>query len=228
MTRSTDHDDLAPFDLTQLLPHAVQRSVSATPVELDGRDAVRVELLEHISRHGTPDVDYVDMPTFLELPLQVEDATIEVDVLAQLNGFWPEGARGFAGLAYRIQPQAAAFEAVYLRPTNGRRAGATSPRDQRAIQYFAYPDWRFERLRTESSGIYEQGADITINEWTNLRIQIEGRQVRAFVNDQPSLAVSPTPVPPAEGRIGLFVDIGTTAYFANLRLAAQATTTNGE
>jgi hypothetical protein len=33
--------------------------------------------------------------------------------------------------------------------------------DKRAIQYFAYPDWKFDRLRKEySDGRYESGTDI--------------------------------------------------------------------
>jgi hypothetical protein len=35
-----------------------------------------------------------------------------------------------------------------------------SPRDQRAIQYFGYPDWKFDRLREQYPGDYEAGADI--------------------------------------------------------------------
>ena len=156
-------EEAVPADptLPQLLASGVARSVSATPAVIDGREAVRVELLESISRDGVPDVDYVDMPTFLELALEFEDGTISVDVRAQLNGYWPEGARGFAGLAIRIQPGGAAFESVYLRPTNGRHAGAPSPRDRRAIQYFAYPGWRFELLRTTYPDVYETGADMT-------------------------------------------------------------------
>jgi hypothetical protein len=194
--------------------------VSATQVEIDGRDAVRVELLEELSRTGIPDVDYVDMPTFLELPIDFLDGTIEVDLLAGINGFWPEGARGFAGLAFHIQADGP-FESVYVRPTNGTRANPPSPRDQRAIQYFAYPDWRFERLRTEFPGTYESGAPIDLDEWIRLRLEVAGPEVRAFVNGQLCLAISPTLVPPTPGRIGLFVDIGTIAYFSNLQLTLR-------
>lgn len=212
-----------PTDLAQLLASGLPRSVSAAAVQLDGRSAIRVELLEQLSREGRPDIDYVDMPTFLELPIEAQDVLIEIDILARLNGFWPEGARGFAGVTFRIRPCATAFECVYLRPTNGRRAGAPSPRDQRAIQYFAYPDWRFERLRAELPGVYETGADIDIDEWITLRIEVSGRHLRAFVDGQPCLSID-TLADPAVGRIGLFVDIGTVAFFSNLRIAPTAAT----
>lgn len=211
--------------LPQLLDGALARSVSATPAAIDGREAVRVELLESISRDGVPDVDYVDMPTFLELPLEFEDGTISVDIRAQLNGYWPEGARGFAGLAFRLQPDAETFESVYLRPTNGRRAGAPSPRDRRAIQYFAYPDWRFERLRTTYPEVYETGADIDIDidQWTTLRVEVDADRLDAYADGVLTLAVDPTLLPPRRGRIGLFVDIGTVAYFSNLQVSHAAT-----
>jgi hypothetical protein len=221
MTKEAAPDDVPTLPL--LLNGAVARSVSATPAVVDGREAVRVELLESISRDGVPDTDYVDMPTFLELPLEFEDGTISVDIRAQLNGYWPEGARGFAGLAFRVQPEVATFESVYLRPTNGRRAGAPSPRDSRAIQYFAYPDWRFERLRTTYPGVYETGADIDIDQWTNLRVEVDADRLDAYVDDVLTLAIDPTLVPPRPGRIGLFVDIGTVAWFSNLRVSSAAT-----
>jgi hypothetical protein len=205
--------------LPQLLTGAVARSVSATPAAIDGREAVRVELLESVSADGSPDVDYVDMPTFLELPIDFEDGTISVDIRAQLNGYWPEGARGFAGLAFRVQPGVGSFESVYLRPTNGRRAGAPSPRDQRAIQYFAYPVWRFERLRTEFPGVYETGTDIDIDQWTTLRLEVDADRLDAYVDGVLTLAVNPTLLPPRRGRLGLFVDIGTVAYFSNLQVS---------
>lgn len=210
----------APLDWDEVLPRSRTRSVSAAPAELDGRSALRVELLDDLTRNGAPDIDYVDMPTFLELPTELADGVIEVDILSRLNGFWPEGARGFAGLAFRIQPSGP-FESVYLRPTNGTRAQAPSPRNERAIQYFAYPDWRFERLRAEHPGTYEAGAPIDIDEWNTLRLEIAGNTVGAFVNGEPCLTVAPTLLPPGGGRIGLFVDIGTIAHFANLRVQPE-------
>lgn len=215
-------EEAAPTDdptLLRLLDGAVARSVSATPDVIDGREAIRVELLEPISRDGVPDVDYVDMPTFLELPLAFEDGTISVDIRARLNGYWPEGARGFAGLAFRIQPDATAFESVYLRPTNGRHAGAPSPRDRRAIQYFAYPQWRFELLRTTYPDVYEAGADIDIDRWTTLRLEVDADRLDAYVDGVLTLAVDPTLLAPARGHIGLFVDIGTVAWFSNLQVS---------
>lgn len=192
------------------------RAVSAQQLRFQERDALRVELLPDVAA-GIPDVDYVDMPTFVELPIEFRDGVVEVDVYAELNGLWPEGARGFAGLAYRIQADAAAFECVYLRPSNGRRA--PRPRQDRAIQYFTYPDFRFDRLRNQCPGCYEAGADIDIDEWIRLRLEVHGRQVRALVNDVVCLDLTQTLIADQPGTLGLFVDIGTVAYFADLRVS---------
>lgn len=74
-------------------------------------------------------------------------AALLVDILSRLNGKGAADARAFAGIAYRITPGGDRFEAVYLRPLNGWKTNPPSPRDQRAVQYFAYPDWKFDRLR---------------------------------------------------------------------------------
>jgi hypothetical protein len=85
----------------------------------------------------------------LIIPEWLENGTIEVDILSRLNGKGSPDARAYAGVAYRISDGGDRFEAVYLRPLNGWKSNPPSPRDQRAVQYFAYPDWKFDRLREE-------------------------------------------------------------------------------
>lgn len=72
-----------------------------------------------------------------------------------------------------------ALKRFYLRQLNGRKTNPPSPRDQRAVKYFAYPDWKFDRLGEEfPDGRYEAGADIGPDEWTTLRIDIDGTRQR--------------------------------------------------
>jgi hypothetical protein len=71
------------------------------------------------------------------------------------------------------------------------------------VQYFAYPEWNFERLREEyPDGRYESVADIGPDEWIQVLdlVETKGREAR--------------------GRIGLFVDICTKAFFSNLSITA--------
>ena len=77
---------MALVDWARVLPESRSRSVLAARADKDGRSALRVELLDELTRNGTPEVDYVDMPTFVELPIELVDGVIEVAILARLNG----------------------------------------------------------------------------------------------------------------------------------------------
>jgi hypothetical protein len=206
-------------DLTRLPEGSQLRSVTAGPADVAGRRALRVELTDAVTLQGRPGVDYVDMPTFVIIPATFENGTIAVDILSRLNGKGPADARAFAGIAYRITNGDDHFEAVYLRPLNGWKTNPPSPRDQRAIQYFAYPDWKFDRLRQEyPDGRYEAGADIGPDEWINLKLDIDETQVKVTVNDTEALTVAETKAAPIAGDIGLFVDIGSESFFSNLQV----------
>ena len=223
---------------------ALPLSVTATPTTVGGHAALRVSLTDEIASHGVPNVDYIDMPTFVRIPTDFTTGTIEVEVLSRLTADAPEYARAFAGIAYHttyLHPaglkgtgndaSAHRFEAVYLRPMNGRKVLPPPPRDRRAVQCFAYPDWKFDRLReVYRYGRYEVGADIGPDEWINLRVEVGLTTVSVFVNGDAVLQEVVTKSPPARlsdshgnqppwgGGVGLWVDIGTEAYFANLRL----------
>ena len=204
------------FDLIGLPAGAWLRSVTATPANIGGRNALRVELTETAST-GQYGVDYVDMPTFVILPAEFENGTISVDVLSRLNGRAPDIARGFA---YRIVENGNRFECVYLRALNGRLMAPPPPRDKRAVQYFAYPDWQFERLRQEyPDGRFEAGADIGDDRWINIVIRVAGTALRVEVDGAEVLSLDRTKSEPVRGSIGLFVDIGTVAYFSRLQVA---------
>jgi len=208
------------YDLTTLPDGAELRSVVAEPATLDGRQVLRVSLTDEVTVNGVAGVDYVDQPTFVILPLAFENGTLQVDLCSGLNALAPDYARGFAGLAYRISDDRDRFEAVYVRPLNGRSLNPPSPREHRAIQYFAYPDWPFDRLREEyPDGRYESGADIVPGSWLTLKVHVDRDRLTAWIDGVEVLLVAPSLVPAPRGHIGLFVDIGTEAYFSNLRIA---------
>ena len=126
-------------------------------------------------------------------------------------------ARGFIGLAFHISGDDKAFESVYLRPSNGR--SADSAMKSHTVQYFAYPDHKFDRLRREAPGIYESGADIGLNEWISLRLEITRDARRLYINDRktPVLMVLKPLGMQTRGAIGLWVDIGTEGYFKDFK-----------
>lgn len=202
--------------LDRLPEGATPRTVDAAPVAIGGRAALRITLTEQ-ARSGAPGRDYVDMPTFLRIPAHFATGVIEVDLLSRVLPDAPEDARAFAGLAYRILGDVDSFEAVYLRPMNGTKLNPPPPRDRRAVQYFAFPDWKFDRIREEyPDGRYEAAAPIGPDEWVTLRLKVTESTVRAYVDGVERLNVEAKGTAEA-GDIGLFVDIGTEAFFANLR-----------
>lgn len=153
------------------------------------------------------------------IPADFGSGRLAVDLRAGLTPSAPDYARGFAGLAYRLVDDGDRFEAVYLRPLNGASLHPPAPRHLRALQYFAYPDWPFDRLRdTYPEGIYEAGADIAPDTWIHLELDITETTVTVTIDGAQVLAVTEPKVPPTTGQLGLFVDIGTQAYFANLTI----------
>ena len=201
------------YDLHEAPAGASLHKVTAAPAEYKGRKALKVEFTEEANK-GQPGVDLLfDMPTFVLIPGNFKNGTIEVDVLGRLNGKGLPDARAFVGLAYRVVDGEARFESVYLRPLNGRKTNPPSPRDKRAIQYFAYPDWKFDRLRKEyPDGRYESGADIADDEWIRLKLDIDDTRVRASVNDNEEFAPTDLKAVPEAGGIGLWVGRGTEAF----------------
>jgi len=161
-----------------------------------------------------------DENTFVKIKgLNFTNGTIKVNVLSKLTKEAPAHARGFIGIAFRINEDNSKFESIYIRPTNGRANDQL--RRNRSIQYFSYPDYRFERLRRESAGLYESYADMGLNEWIALKIIVCGDKAQLFINDAkyPSLVVNDLKHgADGIGGIGLFVDIGTEGHFSNLEV----------
>lgn len=162
----------------------------------------------------------VDEPTFVKLKeIDFKNGTIEVNVLSRLLPNAPEFSRGFIGVAFHITEDNSKFECIYIRPTNGRADDQV--RRNHSIQYFAYPDYKFPRLRKESPEKYESYADMGLNEWIKMKIIIKGTQARLFLNDkkEPSLIVNDLKLADnPSGGIGLFVDVGTEGYFTNFKI----------
>ena len=155
-------------------------------------------------------------------PVDFTNGTIEVDVAAELNGKGAPDARGFAGIAFHIPPDYSIFEAIYLRMTNGRLAQPTptEPRISRAIQYTAHPDFHWEVSRKDFPGKYESGANIAPATWIRFRLEISGSQVKAYINDEkePALTVEDMKYGNRTGKIGLWIDDGTAAYFSDIKI----------
>jgi hypothetical protein len=164
-----------------------------------------------------------DEPTFVKIKgIDLKDGTIEVKVLSRLLKEAPEFARGFIGITFRINEGNSKFESIYIRPTNGRAENQV--RRNHSIQYFAYPDYKFDRLRKEFPEAYEAYADMGLNEWIKMKIVVKGKQAKLFLNDNthPSLIVNDLKHGEGtSGAIGLWVETGTEGYFTDLKITAN-------
>lgn len=195
-------------DASVVRPH----NVTVTTVQYGGSDALEVRLT---GPYRGPDKD-----TFAFIPgLDFHDGTIEVDVAGSVLPTALTGARGFVGIAFRIDETGGSFacEGIYIRPANGRAEDQV--RRNHSTQYFSYPAWDFDRLRREAPSQYESYVDLVAGEWTHLRIEVSGATARLFVGGvtQPTLIVGDLKRgPAAHGTVGLFVDNGTDGHFRNL------------
>lgn len=161
-----------------------------------------------------------DEPTFVRIKdVNFTNGTIEVKVLSRLLPDAPDFSRGFIGLVFHVNNDNSKFESIYVRPTNARAENQL--RRNHSIQYFAYPDFKFQRLRKESPEMYESYADMTLNEWITLRIEVNREKARLYINDneQPSLIVNDLKLGGnQQGAIGMFVDVGTEGFFKDLKV----------
>jgi len=148
------------------------------------------------------------------------DGVIEVDLAGQPAAAASSGARGFIGIAFRIQGDGS-YEYIYLRPTNGRSDDQV--RRNHSTQYSSYPNFDFVRSRQEAPEKYESYVDLEPGIWTRYRIEVEGRKARLYVHgaDQPCLIVNDMKLEPREGGVALWVGPETEGHFVNLKITAR-------
>ncbi|HAO08925.1 MAG TPA: hypothetical protein DCQ50_18545 [Chryseobacterium sp.] len=150
------------------------------------------------------------------------NGTIEVELAGEpmKNSF--KGARGFVGLAFRIDQSNSKFECIYLRPTNGRADDQI--RRNHSVQYISYPDFPWYKLREEFPKKYETYVDLEVGKWTKVKIEVRGGVAKLFVHEasQPTLIVSDLKHGEnMKGSIGLWIGPGTEAHFRNLIITKQ-------
>jgi hypothetical protein len=195
----------------QSLDRLEGKNVSVTQTTFKGRSAVQLI--------AAPDAD--NATSYAVLKDQVfRDGIIEVDLAGQPAAGAGEGARGFIGIAFRLQADGR-YEYIYLRPTNGRADDQV--RRNHSTQYSSHPDFDFARSRKEAPEKYESYVDLQPGVWTKYRIEVEGRKARLYVHgaEQPVLIVNDLKLAPQPGRVALWVGPGTEGYFANLKITAR-------
>jgi hypothetical protein len=187
------------------------RNVKAELVTHRGKTAVR--LLESTSESSVETMAILSTADF-------GDGVIEAEIAALPREGASQGARGFAGIAFRVQNESK-YECFYLRPTNGRANDQL--RRNHSTQYISHPDYPWHRLRRENPGVYESYVDLEPGEWTKVRIEVSGTQARLFVHGaaQPALIVNDLKMGPLRGKIALWIGEGTEASFRNVKWTSQ-------
>ncbi|RIW13356.1 hypothetical protein D0X99_16400 [Algoriphagus lacus] len=149
--------------------------------------------------------------------LEFKDGIIEIEVSGKPAESSSEQARGFVGIAFRINEDNSKFECIYLRPTNGRALDQV--RRNHSVQYISYPDFPWQTLRRDFPEKYESYVDLEPGVWTKIRIEVVGNQAKLFVHgsSQPTLIINDLKHgADQEGSIGLWIGPGTEAHFSNL------------
>jgi hypothetical protein len=211
-------DSGAQRSLLEPLARLRTHNVTVNPSHYKGRTAIRVRSL------ASADAEYDTQKTgtgggFVVVEgTSFHNGTIEVDVAGMPQANAPAQARGFVGIAFRVPPDAATYDYVYIRPTNGR--AEDQERRNHSTQYASFPDNEWLKLRTESPGKYESYTDLVPGAWTHLKIDVNGVRMRLYVNGatQPTLLVNDLKLGDRAGALALWIGVGTEAYFSNLRI----------
>lgn len=204
-------------------PNPVSVSLKPADVQAKGvdvaqdKEGLRVTLprasWQDPAREPLSDRDFMAL-----IPVDFQDGTIEVELKGAIDPAAPAFARGFVGIAFRVAD--GKFEKIYLRPANG--VVDDMVRRNHSVQYAAFPDWRFDRLRRETPERYETAADVSPGRWVKVRIDVKGATARLYLDGRanPVLVVNDLKYgTDKRGQIGLWIETGTVAHFRKLRVS---------
>ena len=189
------------------------------PVTHDGKKGIRVTMSEEGVRTAQPATGEVN-PLIVVQGLEFSSGVIEAEIAGAPAPGAGEGARGFVGIAFRMQKDMQTYDAFYLRPTNGRADDQV--RRNHSAQYISNPAWPWPRLRKETPEKYEAYVDLVPGAWTKVKIEVRGDRARLYVHDQPQPTLIINDVKTGaqgSGAIALWVGPGTVAHFRNLTVS---------
>jgi hypothetical protein len=133
--------------------------------------------------------------------LEFSEGTLEIDLKGKAKF-----AASFLGMAFAAS-DGKTFEAVYFRPFNFLRDDKALR--THAVQYVAWPDHTWEKLRKGKPGEYEAAVKPVPDPagWFHARVEVTKQKVRVWVDDakEPCLVVDRLGSR-AKGRVGLWVD----------------------
>jgi hypothetical protein len=198
-------------------------NATAEAVVFRGKEGVRVAVAPELARRPEYLAGQIEPEAFARIDgLEFSNGVIEAEVAGSpVEGAFP-GARGFVGIAFRLDTHRAqdgpqAYDAFYLRPTNARVED--QERRNHSVQYISHPDWTWSRMRRETPSRYEAYVDLLPDTWTKIRIEVRGAQARLYVRDEPQPVLIVNDVKSgssATGAVALWLGPGTVAHFRNV------------
>jgi hypothetical protein len=201
-------------------------NVKAQPATLSGNKGLQVTIsedgvaqLERMTPEQRAQND-LEQLAVIEGP-DFSNGTIEAEIAGVPGPGAAGGARGFVGIAFRLQKDMKTYDAFYLRPTNGR--AEDQERRNHSAQYIAHPEWPWFRLRKETPSRYEAYVDLVPGAWTKIKIEVQGDKARLYVHgqQQPTLIVNDVKSgAQASGAVALWLGPGTIAHFRNLTVSS--------
>jgi len=173
-------------------------------------DASVEGLAVRLKPHGDPAIGS-NIGLALVENLKFSEGTLEID----LRGAGPQQA-SFIGLAFGVV-DARTFEAVYFRPF--RFQDDDQEARGHAVQYVAWPEYTWEKLRKDQPGSYEAAIKPVPDPagWFHVRIDVTKQKVSVSIDgsSQPCLVIDR--LGHREGAVGLWVD-SMPGSFRNLRI----------
>ena len=191
--------------------------VVATAATLHGKKGIRIEP-DSVSKAASSEPDMLASIDGLHFA----NGIIEAEVAGMPASDAGQAARGFVGIAFRVSDDGKTYDAFYLRPTNGR--ADDQERRNHAAQYVSHPAWPWNRLRQETPSRYEAYVDLLPNQWTKIKIEVQGTQARLYVHDQPQPTLVVNDVKTGAngaGGVALWIGSGTIGHFRNVRVASK-------
>ena len=201
---------LAPAASAQTVDELTPHNVKVEAVEYQGKRAVRITETGSVANGEAYAI--VKNTVF-------HNGAISLELAGRPATGVGEGARGFIGIAFRLQNDK--FEYIYLRPTNGRADDQV--RRNHSTQYSAHPSFDFAVSRKEAPEKYESYVDLEPGVWTRYRITVDGTKARLYVHGaaQPALIVNDLKLGDASGAVALWIGPGTEGYFTGLEIKPQ-------
>ena len=160
-------------------------------------DGKRVVRLKPKGKANTPS----DIGLALVEGVEFAEGTLEIDLKGK-----GEREASFLGVAFGVVDEKT-FEAVYFRPFNFKRDDKSFR--VHAVQYVAWPDHTWEKLRKGKPGMYESAVNPIPDPsgWFHARIEVTNQKVKVWVDDanDPCLVVDRL-TSRERGKVGLWVD----------------------